>query len=119
VADGGQRVARGAPLQLARGGKHQPSAARAERVTQGDGAAIDVESILTNSELFLPGQAHWCECLVDLEQVNVVGRQPGALQDFARGWDRAGEHRHRVRTDLAEGDEARQWLQSNLLGLLP
>ena len=55
-------------------------AARAERVAQGDGAAVDVGALAVEAELPLDGQVLGGEGLVDLDQVHVVQREARALQ---------------------------------------
>ena len=59
-------------------GGRQPGAARAERVAEGDGAAVHVDLGEVGAGLLLPGQDDAGERLVDLEQVDVVERQTGA-----------------------------------------
>src|SRR4029453_15340701 len=57
---------------------HEDGARAAQRVTQGDGAAVDVGALDVGAELTLPGQHHRGERLVDLEQVDVADAHAGA-----------------------------------------
>ena len=56
--------------------------------------------------------------LVDLEEINVVHRQPSARQDLLCRGDRPGQHHHRVHADDLLRDDARTWRQAKLRRLL-
>ncbi len=77
----------------------------AERVAEGDGAAVGVDPVGVGVELLLPGQHDRGEGLVDLEDVDVVDADAGALEQALGGVDRAGEHQHRVDADQAGVDD--------------
>ena len=69
-------------------------------------------------QLLGPGEHDRRERLVDLEDVDVVDRQPGALEQALGGVDRAGEHQHGVDADEAGVDDARLGRQPERVGLL-
>ena len=89
------------PLQLVHGLGHQHRAGAAERVADGDRPAVGVRALEVGADLLGPRQHDRGERLVDLEQVDVVDREPGALEQQLGGVDRAGEHQHRVDADEA------------------
>src|ERR1700722_15918510 len=70
-------------------GGHDPGAAAAERVTEGDGAAVGVEPGRVGAGLGEPGERHGGEGLVDFEGADVADRQAAALQGLGGGGDRA------------------------------
>ena len=67
----------------------EDGAGAAERVAEGDGAAVGVDLGQVGAELARPGQHHRGEGLVDLDQVDVGHRQAGALEQVLR-WRRSG-----------------------------
>ena len=69
------------------------------------------------AELLGPGQHDRGERLVDLEHVDVVDRQAGALEQALGGVDRAGEHEHRVDADEAGVDDAGPRREAERVGL--
>ena len=96
LAHGLQPVAAAGALELVEQGRHQPGSGRADRVPESDRAAVDVDPLVRGAGLLHPGQHDRRERLVALEQVDVVDREPGALQRVPRGPDRAGQHPDRV-----------------------
>ena len=58
----------------------EPHAGGAERVADGDRAAIDVELVLVEAELARAGHDLRAERLVDLEAVDVGELEAGALE---------------------------------------
>ena len=90
-----------APLQLVEQRAEQHRAGGAERVAERDRAAVDVDLLVRHAHLAHEAHRHGGEGLVDLEQVDVVHRQPGLGERLARGRHRAGEHDGRVGPDSA------------------
>src|SRR5579862_302947 len=78
LAHGLQTVACAAPLELVQQRRHEARAGRAERVAEGDAAAVHVDAREVRVELALPGEHHGGERLVDLDQVD-VGEPESAL----------------------------------------
>ena len=64
-------------------------AGHAERVTDRDSAAVDVELVNVDAEVGVGRNYLGGECLVDLHQVDVVDRHPRPAQGLAGGLDRA------------------------------
>src|SRR3954470_4545428 len=95
-AQGDQRAARIAALELVdhRAGDH--GAGGAERVTHRNGATVDVELLVGDVQVLLELQHDGRERLVQLEQVDVVHGQAGAVEHLAGGRGRTGEHDDRV-----------------------
>src|SRR5579859_3425119 len=75
LADRGQRVPTCPPLELVQRGQDQPRATGTQRMPERNCAAVDVQAVDVDPELLLPGETHRREGLIDLEQVDVVGRQ--------------------------------------------
>src|SRR3954469_20118426 len=63
----------------------QARAGRAERVTERDRAAIDVDAVHVGLQLPPPGGDDGGERLIDLDEVDIVHLHPVALQDQLRG----------------------------------
>src|SRR6266487_6856738 len=79
-----QAVTTAAPFQLVQQGHDDACATAAERVPQGDGAAVDVELLLVDLQLARTLQALCGKGFVELDQIDIVRAQSGALQDLAR-----------------------------------
>jgi len=66
--------------------------AHAERMSQGDGAAVDVDLFRIEAQLLDHGQRLCRERLVQLDQVELVHRERGLLQRLVRGGHRTHPH---------------------------
>src|SRR5438105_2693799 len=75
LAHGLQAVAAAGALELVEQGRHQTHAGGAQGMAEGDGAAVDIDLGQVGARLPLPGQHARGEGRVDLDQVDVVGRQ--------------------------------------------
>ncbi len=90
-------------------------AGRTDRMTDGDGAAIDVDLRRIPAEILVDRAGLRGESLIGLDQVEVVDLPAGLLQRRARGRDRAGAHDRRIdagmgpRHDAGQRLEARAW----------
>ena len=95
---------------------HQPHARRRERVPARDRAAVRVEARVVgrDADAVAPGQHLHRERLVELEQPDVVEREPG-LREHALG-RRHGPEPHQVRLDpgIGEADEPHRRLEPEL-----
>ena len=90
------------------------AAGPAERVTERDAAAVHVELLPRDAEVLRRRDDLRRERLVDLDEVDVVHRQPGAGERLARRADRAEPHDLRVqRRDPARHD-ASEWRDPEL-----
>src|SRR6185437_2051586 len=96
-----------ATLEFVDHGAQNHCAGGSQRVTHGDGAAVDVELLVGNVEVLLELQHHGGEGLVQLEQVDVVDGQTGAVEHLLGRGGRAGQHDHRVGAAGRGGDDAR------------
>src|SRR5690606_39701341 len=76
-AQGGQVVAIVLALQFVDEGAEDHRAGGAERVTQCDGAAVDVDLVQGQAHVLDEAQHDRGERLVDLDEVDVVDGQPG------------------------------------------
>src|SRR5215212_10146908 len=92
-----QRATGVAALELVDHGAGDHGAGGTQRVAHGDRAAVDVELLVGNVQVLLELQHHRRERLIQLEQVDVVDRQPGAVEHLAGGRRRAGQHDHGIR----------------------
>src|SRR5829696_2912149 len=75
-----EAVAAAAALELVQGLGHEERARGAERVAEGDGAAVRVGLREVGADLLGPRQDDGGERLVDLERVHLVDGQPAALE---------------------------------------
>src|SRR4029077_18066074 len=93
-----ERVFSAGALQLAGRGQGDARAGGAERVADRDGAAIRVDPAVgeIDFEAAQAGQDLRRERLVDLDHVDVLQRQAGALQRLFRGRHRAEAHYARL-----------------------
>ena len=95
------------------------AAGRAERVAHGDRAAVDVDLLHVEAHVLDEAQHDRRERLVDLDQVEVVDREPGLGQRLLGGGRGAGEHDRRVGAGDGGGEDPGARLQAQLLaGLL-
>ena len=85
-----------APLQLVEHGADQDRAGGADRMAERDRAAIDVDLVAVELEVADEFLRDDREGLVDLEQVDVVEREPGLGQHLARRRHRRVEHQRRA-----------------------
>src|SRR6185312_7180813 len=83
-------------LQLVDHGAENHCARGTQRVAHGYGTTVDVELLIGDVQVLLELQHHRREGLVELEQIDVVDCQAGAVEHLARGRGWAGEHDHRV-----------------------
>ncbi|GAB1814494.1 hypothetical protein MUNTM_35330 [Mycobacterium sp. MUNTM1] len=67
-----QAVAAPDALEFVEHGGEQLGSGGAQRVTEGDRAAVGVDLLRVGLDLFEPGQNHRCERLVDLHGVDVL-----------------------------------------------
>src|SRR5205809_904576 len=79
-------------------------------MAEGDGAAVDIELRLVDAELLGNGEDLAGEGLVDLDQIDVVQGEAGALQRDLRGRNRADAHDVRIAAGDAPGDDAAEGL---------
>src|SRR4051794_4809073 len=94
-AEGGEAVADGGTLAEAVGElRHQPHARRGERMPAGDRAAVGVQPFVVrvDAEPVAPGEHLHGERLVQLEEADVVERQPGLFEHPLRRGNRAEPH---------------------------
>src|ERR1700710_2913013 len=91
-----QRAPGVAALQLVNHGAQNHRAGSTERMAHGDGTAVDVELLVGDVQVLLELEHYGREGFVELEQVDVVNRETGAVEHLERGRGRAGQHDHRV-----------------------
>ena len=84
-------IPRRPPVRLERieQGDEDSRSAAADRMTKGDGPAVDVDLLGRNAELALGDHRHDGEGLVDLEEIDLLDR-PVDLLEQQRGWPRRG-----------------------------
>ncbi len=83
-----------------------------------NGAAMDIYLGRIPAEALVDRASLRRECLVGLDQVEIVDAPSRQLQRFLRGRDRARAHDRRVDADGGPGDDARQRLDAAFLGAL-
>ena len=84
---------------------HDAGAGHAERVAEGDGAAVDVQLVVADAELAGGGHHLGGERLVDLDEVDVIDGHAGPAQRLADGLDRAEAHDLGIEGAHAGGDD--------------
>src|SRR5580704_1897275 len=78
----------------------------ADRMPNGDGAAIDVDLLGVPAQVFIDRAGLRSERLVGLDEIEVADVPTGLLQRRARGWDRAGAHDLRIDAGLRPRHDA-------------
>ena len=81
-------------------------------------STVDVRQRRIGASLSEPGADHRGKRLVDLEGADVIDAQTGTLEHLGRGWNRAGQHHHRVGPDDGTGVEAHDRGETKFGGLL-
>src|ERR1700719_2959590 len=81
-AHGDHAVSRPAPAHLAEELHGQLRAGSAERMSEGDRAAVDVDALLIHPELAHHRERLRAEGLVQLDEIDLVEREAGELQSF-------------------------------------
>ena len=112
------RPQRARALELAEQRRHEPRTRAAERVTEGDRAAVHVDLLHVGVVLLRPREHHRSERLVDLDQIDLIERHLRPLEHLRRRRDRTGEHRDRVDAGERERVEAGARLEPELRRLL-
>mmetsp|Transcript_31128 Transcript_31128/g.98789 ORF Transcript_31128/g.98789 Transcript_31128/m.98789 type:complete len:245 (+) Transcript_31128:1312-2046(+) len=100
--------------ELVREVRRDARAGGAERVADGDGAAVGVGDLPVEAQLLLAGEVLRREGLVDFHDVDLVERHARGREYAADGLHRADAHGERVATDAIPGDDARE--RSHALG---
>src|SRR3954468_15809892 len=108
-----------AALELQRQGQHQPGAGHADRVTERDRPAVDVDDLARDAELAHRLDAHLGERLVDLDQVEVGHGLAGLGQRVLDGVGRLGLQRAVRAGHVAVRDDLGEPGEPELLGLGP
>src|SRR5258707_451969 len=115
-AHSGEAVATAAPLQFVEQGGDDARATTAQGMTEGDGAAVDVEFFLVDLQFADTLERLGGEGFVDLDQVKVVDAQTGSLENLARGRDGSQAHVGGIDARDCAGDDARAGTQAKLAG---
>ena len=87
-AERGEPVARSGPVAKSAGElRHEANAGRRERMPAGDGTSVRVQTRVVgrHADAVAPGQDLDGERLVELEETDVVDREPGAARDRLTG----------------------------------
>ena len=94
-------------MQLVNQSAQNHGAGGTQRVTHGDGAAIDVDLLVRHFHLFHEAHHHGGKGFVDFKQINLPDRHAGLGQGLARGRHGAGQHDGRVGTAQGRRHNAR------------
>ena len=95
---------------------HDPRTCHAEWVTEGDRAALHVQLLDRYPEMPRRRDHLRGKCLVDLDEVHVVDRHPGALERLAAGADRSETHDLGIERGYAARDDPRERPDPELVG---
>lgn len=105
-----------ASLKLIEKRRDLAGAGAAERVTESNSTTLGVNLLLGNAKLVGAPQALAGESLVDLEDVNIVGRDAGEVKSLGDGLPGALAHEEGLDADNRGGDVLAQNLLAKLLG---
>src|SRR4051794_4328685 len=109
-------VAVTAPPQLPNQGGHQPGAGAAERMTEGDRAAVHVEALLVDAEPLGAGQDLGGERLIQLDQVDLSQLESGLVESLGDRNHWPDPHVGGVDAGDADRDDAGERLLAQLAG---
>ena len=90
-------------------------AGRAQGMAQRDGAAVDIDKIAVEAQLFLAGEILRREGFIDFNAFDVGKRASGDFQDAAYGRHRADAHDRGVNTGITPGHDAAEILPARLV----
>ena len=91
-AHSGEAVASITPLHFVEQGHSNSSAACAHRMANGNGPAVDVDTIPVPLQLFAHGQGLSGEGFIEFNEVDILEFEAGTLQRLAGGWNGADAH---------------------------
>src|SRR3954469_10838009 len=91
--------------------EQQPRAARTERMAERDRAAVDVDLVAREAELFLDREILARERFVHFDEIDVVERQAGLRQRPARCRRRSHAHQRRIDAGRRPRDQPADRLQ--------
>ena len=106
-------------LQLVQHGAEDHGARGAQRMPHGDGAAVHVDAVVGDVQLLHEAQHDRGKGLVELEEVDVAGLHPAALQRLAGRGPGAGQHDGGLGADGGEADDAGPGPEAQRLAHLP
>src|SRR5438132_1634476 len=95
--------------------RRQFRAGAAERMPECDGASVDVETLGIDRQLAETGEHLRGKRLVQLDEIDLIQRQPRDLQHLSNRWNRADAESLRLDARGRERNEARERLQAALL----
>src|SRR5579863_7627557 len=91
----------------------QTIAGHAVRMSDGDGAAIDIEAIIGNAELVAAIDHLHSEGFVQLPEPDIVHVEIEAFQEFGNGENRANSHLVRLCANHGHAAKAAEWLKAS------
>src|SRR5207249_2875020 len=94
-AGGRQSVSATAAIQFAQQGENQPGSGCAQRMSQGDRAAIDICLFSIETQLLLNGKILRRECFVYFDQIDVRKFHSGSCQSLTGRGHRTDSHNFR------------------------
>src|SRR5215211_6461521 len=118
-AHGDEAVLRAAALHLVDQLYRELGACGAHGMAERDGPTVDVRLVEVHTHFTYHGQSLGRERLVELDEVDVVHREPGLLQHLRDGHRRSDAHDLGPDATNGEPDEAGERREPALLGLLP
>src|SRR4051812_13664366 len=107
-----------AALELVQRGRDEPAAGRADGMTEGNGATVDVDLVHIRLDDAGPREGYGGERFVDFEDVDVVLRHPRLVENALGGLGRSVEEVVGVGADESLGHDARTGPDAELLGLV-
>src|SRR5467141_94295 len=113
---GSDAAARTPPPHFVQEVRGDPRSGGGQRVTHGDGAAVDVGAIARQAQVLLHRQVLGRECLVHLEEIEVAQLGRMTLEPAPDRWRRPDAHDGRIATGDAPADELAERLQPFPLG---
>ena len=97
----------------------EPRTAHPERVADRDRAAVDVHALLVDPEVAHHGERLRGERLVQLDEVDVLDRDAGAVEQLADGRDRADAHHGGIDARDGRADEGPERLDAEIPARAP
>src|SRR5579872_1618788 len=85
-------------------------------MSDGNCPTIDVDLAHIGFCFALPCQYDTGECLINLDEINIIHRESGAVEGFERGGNGRGQHENGIIAGQRERDKASARSQSQTLG---
>src|SRR5205807_8080572 len=111
-------IARVASFELVEQGRSESSSRCPERMTDGNGPAIDIHFCPIKFKFLFHGKILTGESFIDLDEIHFLESEAGSIQGHFHGGNRSDAHHRGFAPGDAPGDDSGQRLDSSLSGFV-